>query len=61
MIPKGEMVRAILTVRRAAEMHPELRKDIATWLRRQATYLEKDASYYAPVFRARYITHGPQK
>jgi len=46
---------AILTIKRAARMTPRGRKDIAAWLRRQASFLEKHAKEYSERFTARYL------
>lgn len=46
---------AILTVKCAADMTPKGRKAIATWLRRQANYLQKYGAMYAPQFTERYL------
>lgn len=46
---------AILTIKEAAEMTPEGKKDIARWLRRQAKFLEQSGAEYASRFTARYL------
>ena len=46
---------AILTVKDAPKMTPRGRKQIATWLRRQAAFLESDGKRFASRFTARYL------
>lgn len=45
----------ILTVKEAADMTPEGKKEIARWLRRQAKNLEQYGTEYASRFTARYL------
>jgi len=51
----GDFARATLTIHRADEVDPERRRELAAWLRRQATDLVKDGSNYAPRFTARFL------
>ncbi len=44
---------AVLTLRDVDQMSPEGRKDIAAWLRRQASHLLRHGDDYASRFRAR--------
>ena len=46
---------AIVTIHRAAEMHPEGRKWVANWLRRHARRLEKHGANYTKRFVGRYL------
>lgn len=46
---------AVLTVRDAAEMSPEMKQEIATWLRSQAKGLLKEGDNYSERFTARYL------
>lgn len=46
---------AIITIIDAPKMSKNGRKDIADWMRRTATFLEKHAAELSPRFRARYI------
>lgn len=46
---------AICTVFDAASMTPRGRKDIARWLRRQASFVEKHADQLAKRYTARYL------
>ena len=46
---------AILTIRDAADMTPEGRKDIAAWLKQQAKDLVKYGDDYSGELRARYL------
>jgi hypothetical protein len=52
---KKEQSAAIVTIKRASEMTPKGRRDIARWLRRQASFLEKYAKQLSPRFTARYL------
>jgi hypothetical protein len=51
---------ATLTIRRAADMSPQGRKDIATWLRKQASDLLKYADNYSAEVRANYWFEEPR-
>lgn len=55
MTKKLEKSAAILTIHRAPDMSPEGRRDIASWLRRQAGFLERSAKQMASRYTARYI------
>lgn len=46
---------AILTVKRAAEMTPKGRREIAKWLRRHADMLVRDGKDYSARFTGRYL------
>lgn len=46
---------AILTVFEAPDMTKRGRRQIATWLRKQAEFLEREGQHYAKRFTARYI------
>jgi hypothetical protein len=46
---------AVVTIHRADEMTPEGRKEVAAWLRRQASFLTKDGDKLAKRFTARYL------
>ena len=46
---------AILTIKDAADMTDQGKKDIAEWLRRQAQFLRKDGKNFSKRFRARYM------
>lgn len=46
---------AVLTIKGAAEMSPERRRDVARWLRRNADFLTKQGDNLDKRFRARYI------
>ena len=46
---------AILTVKRACEMTPKGRKEIARWLRIQAAFIEKHSACLGNGFVARYV------
>ena len=50
-----EKTAAVLTIKDAGEMTTRGRKAVAEWLRKQASWLEKDGHVYAPRFRARYL------
>ena len=52
--PKPRAV-ATLHVVDAAQMSPQLRAQIATWLRKQADALHAEGGKYAARFRARYL------
>jgi hypothetical protein len=52
---RKEKSAAIVTIKDAPKMSRKGRKDIASWLRRQATFLEKHADQFAGRFTARYI------
>lgn len=49
---------AIITIKDGARMSRRGRKQIAAWLRRQASFLESDGPRFAPRFRARYFRRG---
>lgn len=53
--PKHDTPVATLTVRDAATMTAEGRRNVAAWMRRQAAELLKQGDQYAKVFRARYL------
>ena len=46
---------AIVTVKDAQKMTKRGRKAIATWLRRQASFLEKHGTEFSGRFTARYL------
>lgn len=46
---------ATLTIHHPADMSAKGRRAVATWLRKQATYLERHAKELAPRFTARYL------
>lgn len=46
---------AVVTVFRADEMTPRGRRQIAAWMRRQASMLEKEGKNYAKRFTGRYL------
>lgn len=46
---------AVLTIRDAAEMTPEGRRQLADWLRHSAKTLVKHGKDYSKRFRARYL------
>jgi hypothetical protein len=46
---------AIVTIKDAPSMTAKGRKRIATWLRKQADFLEAEAKNLSPRFRARYL------
>lgn len=46
---------AILTLKEAPKMTKRGREDIAAWLRRQASFLEKHADQLSDRFVARYL------
>jgi hypothetical protein len=48
---------ARLTLHRMSELPKRHRKKIASWLRRQAEFLEKDADKMSARFTARYFTN----
>lgn len=47
-------VAASLVIHDAARMTPKGRREVAAWIRRQATYLQKYRTRLAPTFVARY-------
>jgi hypothetical protein len=51
----SEKSAAILTIKDAERMTKKGRKEIATWLRRQAEWLTKHGDNYSKGFRARYL------
>lgn len=46
---------AVLTLRGASQMTSWERWRVASWLRNQASFLEKDMTKYSGQFRARYL------
>ena len=52
---KRDKSAAVLTIHHAGDMTSKGRKDIARWLRRQASMLLREAEKYAPRFTARYL------
>lgn len=52
---KVEKSAAIVTIKNAADMTPQGRRDIAAWLRQQASFLLKYHKELSPTFRARYL------
>lgn len=48
----------IFTIKDAGHMSKAGRKAIATWLRRQALFLEQHGSEFSGLFRARYLYRG---
>lgn len=46
---------AVLTIKDAADMTDEGRRQVAKWLRKQARWLEEAGQEYSPRFRARYL------
>lgn len=50
-----EHAAAIVTIRRASDMTPKGRKEVARWLRRQALFFERHADQLSPRFTARYL------
>lgn len=56
MAKAKEKSAAVLTIKEASKMTKKGRKDIATWLRRQADLLLKHGDQYIDgAFRARYL------
>jgi len=49
-----EKVAAILTIKRASDMTPKGRWQVAAWLHDQADLLADNGANYSPLFRARY-------
>jgi hypothetical protein len=52
--PIPSAILATLNIHNAADLSPETRDKLATWLRRQANALVKEGQNYSPRFRARY-------
>lgn len=50
-----EHAAAIITIKDAAKMTARGRRDIARWLRRHASFLERHASEFSARFTARYL------
>ena len=50
---------ATFTIKRAGDMAPEMRREIAAWLRSNAEHLEQQGQEYSRRFVARYILTGP--
>ncbi len=46
---------AIVTIHRASTMTPQGRQAVVRWLRKQANYLKRHGTEYAPRFTARYL------
>jgi len=46
---------AIVTIKDAPTMSPRVRRAIAAWLRRQATFLERHSKELASRYTARYL------
>ena len=55
LMTNKEKSAAILTIKEAADMTPDGKKEIARWLRRQAKFLEQYGGEYATRFTARYL------
>ena len=55
MVKVKDKSAAVLTIKDAPKMTTQGRKDIAAWLRRQATQLLKHGPLYADRFTGRYI------
>lgn len=51
--PPGLKVIASLNLKRAGDWTPEYRREVASWLRRQAKMLVSDGANYSPRFSAR--------
>ena len=51
---------ATVTIRKAADMTPARRKNVARWLREQARFLERHASELSPRFTARLLYRRPE-
>lgn len=52
---KKEKAAAIVTIRRAKDMSPRGRKDIAAWLQMHAKHILKHGDNYSPRFTGRFI------
>jgi hypothetical protein len=55
---QDDKIAASLIIHDADRMTPDGRRQIAAWLRRQASGLIKDGDRYAKRFRARYLCAG---
>ena len=52
---KSSKSAAVLTIKRAGDMTPQGRRDIAAWLRMHARHIVAHGKEYAPTFRGRYL------